>query len=304
MTGALEVRTADPTMAARQPLQPLWELDPNGAFDVRGSPMPADLEDRYGGPITVPLRGDRPTVIANFVSTLDGIVAMGTGALTGGGLISGFNEPDRFVMGLLRALADVVVIGAGTLRGSSRHRWTSEHVHPASAASFAAWRSSMGLSPVPTTHVVTARGEIPLDHPGLADAAIPAVVATTQAGAARLARRKLADHIVVRVVDDEPARAVHDILRFASEDGARLVLTEGGPHLLGSFVDGDRLDELFLTVSPQLVGRGAPERLGLVEGMTLPPRDGHWQELVSVRRASDHLFLRYRRQPGASTSDA
>jgi riboflavin biosynthesis pyrimidine reductase len=266
--------------------------------------MPIDLERRYGGLLTIPLRSDRPTVVANFVSTIDGIVALGTGQLSGGGPISGFHEPDRFVMGLLRALADVVVVGAGTLRGSDAHRWTPGHVHPASAASFATWREAMGLHPAPTTVIVTAGGEIPTHHPGLADPGIPVVVATTPSGASRLASTDLGDHVAVRTVEKRDALAAHDVLRLATEDGARVVLTEGGPHLLGSFVDADLLDELFLTVSPQLVGRAGQERLGLVEGLSLAPEEGRWEHLVSIRRSTDHLFLRYRRRRDAADKEA
>ncbi|HEX7345814.1 MAG TPA: dihydrofolate reductase family protein [Candidatus Limnocylindrales bacterium] len=304
MTAVLDVPGADRVAArARDPLQTVWE-DDDRSPETRGSGMPIDLERRYGGPLTIPLRSDRPTVMANFVSTIDGIVALGTGQLSGGGPISGFHEPDRFVMGLLRALADVVVVGAGTLRGSDAHRWTPGHVHPASAASFGAWREAMGLSPVPRTVIVTAGGDIPTGHPGLADPGIPVVVATTPAGASRLASTDLGEHVAVRTVETRDALAAHDVLRLATEDGARVVLTEGGPHLLGSFVDADLLDELFLTVSPQLVGRAGQERLGLVEGVSLAPEDGRWQHLVSVRRSTDHLFLRYRRTRDAADGEA
>ena len=300
MTAALDVPDADRVAVhVRDPLQPLWEDNDARSPETRGSAMPIDLERRYGGVLTIPLRSDRPTVMANFVSTIDGIVALGTGELSGGGLISGFHEPDRFVMGLLRALADVVVIGAGTLRGSDAHRWTPGHVHPASARSFAEWRESMGLRPVPTTVIVTAGGDIPTDHPGLEDPSIPVVVATTPAGASRLARADLSDNVAVRTVEGTDAVTAGDILRLASDGDARLVLTEGGPHLLGSFVEDDLLDELFLTVSPQLVGRAGQDRLGLVEGLSLAPQDGRWQDLVAIRRSTDHLFLRYRRRRDA-----
>jgi riboflavin biosynthesis pyrimidine reductase len=304
MTAVLDVPGSDSVAArVRDALQTLWE-DDTSLLETRGSGMPPDLERRYGGLLTIPLRSDRPTVMANFVSTIDGIVALGTGELSGGGPISGFHEPDRFVMGLLRALADVVVIGAGTLRGSDAHRWTPAHVHPASAASFAAWREAMGLPPAPTTVIVTAGGDIPTDHPGLADPAIPVVVATTPAGASRLGRSDVGGHVAVRTVETRDALAAHDVLRLATEDGARVVLTEGGPHLLGSFVDADLLDELFLTVSPQLVGRGGQERLGLVEGLSVAPEAGRWQHLVSIRRSTDHLFLRYRRTRDAADKGA
>ena len=102
---------------------------------------------------------DRPTVIANFVSTLDGVVAFDTEGASGGGEISGFFEPDRFVMGLLRAMADVVLVGAGTVRAAPTHEWTARHVQRASADAFALWRRRLGITTAqPTTVVVTASG--------------------------------------------------------------------------------------------------------------------------------------------------
>jgi riboflavin biosynthesis pyrimidine reductase len=257
--------------------------------------MPEPLRSRYGGPLEIPLRTDRPSVIANFVTTLDGIVAFGQGDLAGGGLVSGNFEPDRFVMALLRAVADVVVIGAGTLRGSSRQRWVAEHVDPADADLFRDWRRSMGLAAHPTTVVVTASGSIPLDHPGLNDAAIPVVVATTAAGAARISTATRS-HRSVEVLGDGERVRPDEIVGLTRKLGARLVLTEGGPHLLGELVEADLLDELFLTLAPQLAGRADERRLGLVEGLALPPGRTRWEELRSAKRAGDHLFLRYARR--------
>jgi hypothetical protein len=82
----------------------------------RGTPMPDELRQRYGGPLEVPQRADRPTILVNFVSTIDGVVALGPGEERGGGVISGSFEPDRFVMALLRAVADVVLMGAARSR--------------------------------------------------------------------------------------------------------------------------------------------------------------------------------------------
>ena len=108
--------------------------------------MPDALRSAYGGPLAIPLRADRATILMNFVSTLDGIVALGPGEQAGGGVISGHNEADRFVMALLRAVADVVVMGAGTIAGGSSHQWTAEHLHPASAPAFREWRAALGLA--------------------------------------------------------------------------------------------------------------------------------------------------------------
>ena len=93
-------------------LESLWDgpapaLDP---VDVRGGPLPPALAGRFPGELTIPLQPGRPTLIANFVTSLDGIVALGPGeSSAGGGEISGFSEADRYMMALLRGLADAVV---------------------------------------------------------------------------------------------------------------------------------------------------------------------------------------------------
>jgi riboflavin biosynthesis pyrimidine reductase len=276
-------------------LEPLWSrVAETGA--VRGGAMPADLEARYGGPLSIPLRPDRPTVIANFVSTIDGVVALGPGGLSGGRLISGSHDPDRFVMGLLRTLADVVVVGAGTLRASNAHRWTADGVYPRSAAAFGAWRRSLGLAERPTTLIVTGSGDIPVGRASSLDPDIPVIIATTDAGARRLGRTALGSHVSVEAIATGPAVTGDDIVALGARLGARLLLTEGGPHLLGRMLADDRLDELFLTVAPQLVGRDGDDRLGLVEGLALHPGAARWLELGDIRRSGDHLFLRYGRR--------
>ena len=279
------------------PLQRLWEIDAPADAPVRAATLPAELARRFDGQLAIPLHADRPTIVANFVSTIDGVVAFGRGVLSGGGLVSGFHEPDRFVMGLLRAMADVVVVGAGTLRGSTEHRWTPSHVHPASASAYRLWRERLGITTAqPTTMIVTASGDLPPRHAGLNDPTIPVVIATTERGAARLRTAGLADHVRVDPIGDDSVTPA-DLLALSDRLGARLVLSEGGPHLIADLVRADVLDELFLTVAPQLVGRSDPSRLGLLEGLALPPSAARWQQLVSVRRSSDHLFLRYRRLP-------
>jgi riboflavin biosynthesis pyrimidine reductase len=76
-----------------------------------------------------------------------------------------------------------------------------------------------------------------------------------------------------------------------------LVLCEGGPHLFGDLLAAGLVDELFLTVAPQVIGRSeAAPRLALVEGTTLAGGrggGGRWARLAAIRRAGDDLFLRY-----------
>jgi riboflavin biosynthesis pyrimidine reductase len=85
-----------------------------------------------------------------------------------------------------------------------------------------------------------------------------------------------------------------NLVALAASTGARLVLCEGGPHLIGDLLAARLLDQLFLTVAPQLAGRDeAKPRLGLVQGTDFSVSDAPWASLGAVRRSSDHLFLRY-----------
>jgi len=145
------------------------------AARARGG-LTAALADRYGGDLWIPLRDSAPTVIANFVTSLDGVVSYQTPDAMGGGEISGFYEPDRFVMGILRSLADVVLIGAGTVRATPKHRWVPEHVSRAYAADFAEVRSRLGLRPQPLVAVLSASADIDLAHPGLSDPQVPVLI--------------------------------------------------------------------------------------------------------------------------------
>ena len=282
-------------------LEPLWESPalPAARVDSRGGLLPPELARRFPGELTIGLSPGRPAIIANFVSTLDGVVALGPSEPNAGGTeISGFSDADRFMMALLRALADVVIIGAGTIRAGKRHVWTATHVQPALADAFAAWRSELRLSPQPTTIVVTASGNIDAAHAGLNAPDVPVIVATTRAGADRLARLPLGPNVRVASLGNEewvPAEALVELIRGT---GARLALCEGGPHLFGELVRARLVDELFLTVAPQIAGReDAVRRLALVEGISFGKGLGRWSNLASIRRAGDDVFLRYRLEP-------
>jgi riboflavin biosynthesis pyrimidine reductase len=75
--------------------------------------------------------------------------------------------------------------------------------------------------------------------------------------------------------------------------GLRVLLTEGGPHVMGRLLERSLLDEVFLTISPLVAGRGQERRLGMVEGVELLPGTAALGRLLSARRHGDYLFLRY-----------
>ena len=246
--------------------------------------LPAELRRLYGGNLGLP----EQCLYANFVATVDGVVAIP--ALPGSNrAISGGSEADRFVMGTLRAAADLVLIGSGTLRASPTGRWRPETVYPAAAEGFADLRRSLGYAESPRVAILTASGGILHDHPVLGDGAI---VLTTERGAAHLAGR-LPDEAEIAVLPGETEVDVRAAVALAHERGHRRILSEAGPHVFGSLVEAELVDELFLTVSPLLAGRGSGETYGLVEGAALLPGPTEEARLRSVRLHGAHLFLHY-----------
>ncbi len=276
-------------------IEPLFEA-PRVERRVRGGILPPPLALRYGTDLAIGMRPDRPTIVSNFVSTVDGVVAFDTAGHSGGREVSGGFTPDRFLMGLLRATADAVLVGAGTVRSGAHHRWTPGHVHPPSAAAFAAWRRQLGLArPQPTTVIVTASGRVDPEHPGLNAPGVPVLLVTTTAGAARLRRRGIPPAAEVVVADDRGRVEEHALVATLAERRLDLVVCEGGPSLLGGLVGAGLVDDLFLTIAPQIAGRGpAMPRLSLVEGQGFEVGTAPWAELASVMRSGDHLFLHYR----------
>lgn len=276
------------------PVEPLWRSGSQWSDgEARGGALPADLRARYAAPLSIALRTDRPTIVANFVSTLDGVVALDRIGASGGREISGGFEPDRFVMGLLRATGDAVLVGAGTVRASRTHHWTPAHAYAPSAGGYAAWRRQLGLTaPSPVTVIVSASGSLgPRDIP--ADPGTPVIVVTSELGARHLRRLPRADHVEIASLGDGASIPVGTVVAFLHGRGFRLVISEGGPSLFGELLAARVVDEVFLTLAPHLAGRSAASaRLSLVEDVALAPA-APWGRLRSVMRSNDHLFLRY-----------
>lgn len=290
----MTVAVARPKEEARVALEPLVAFDVDRSVAQRRAHLSRYLREAYGTDLVIPLRLDRPTMIANFVSTIDGVVSYNTPEQAGGGEISGFYKPDAFVMGLLRSVADAVLIGAGTLRAAPDQSWSARYTHPASGDEYAALRGDLGLAPEPTSVVVTARGDIDLSQKGLSDPSVPVLVITTDSGRAQLRRQEpFASHVeVVSAGKDDVAPEA--IMRLLHERDLRVVLCEGGPHLFGQMLAAGFIDELFVTIAPQVAGRAKQTpRLSLVESQAFTVAGAPWSRLADVRRSGEYLFLRY-----------
>lgn len=251
-------------------------------------PLPPELAERYGGALRIPNRS--PYVFANFVSTIDGVVSYDVPGADKAAQISEGHAADRFVLALLRAVADAVVVGAGTLRKEPATLWTPEFVMPDGAAEFAVLRRSLGLRPHPLTVIVSASGRIDASLP-VFRSGTPVIVATTTDGARQIARSA---GVRAAAVADSAPLPTGAIVELAVREAGPRVLTEGGPTLLGRFLEDGAVDELFLTIAPRLAGRSeALRRLALVEGVAFSPKDTPRGRLVSLKASGDYLFTRY-----------
>lgn len=244
--------------------------------DVTGSgrPTAAALATAYAYP-AAPARGW--WLRANMVGTVDGAAAAKSGVTRG---ISG--DTDRELLALLRALADVVVVGPGTVRAE---RYGPATVRPEHQQ----FRTATLPPPIA---VVSASLDLDFDWPLFTEPAVPTIVLTAQdAPPDRLAAaRKVAD---VAVLPQWTAHGFGVDLTAAVdalvERGHTRMLTEGGPGLLATFAAEGLLDEVCLCLSPVLAGGRAGR---ILRGSDL----GDGLRLRLAHNLTDHedfLFLRY-----------
>lgn len=282
-------RNSTPRASPLTPLVTLFEWTGGRAL-----PLPARLAHLYGS-LRMPLAGERPHVISNFVTTLDGVVSLNVKGHASGSDINGFSVQDRMVMGLLRAIADVVIIGAGTLGADQHHIWTAEDAFPDLADEYRQLRTALGKHEPPLNVIVSGSGQVDLDLPVFASGKVPVLIVTTTAGAKRLRKHKASEVVEIRAVRSiRVMRASSIITQVRRVNAGKLILVEGGPQLLGDFYAEGILDEQFLTLAPQIAGRHLDDRqYSLVMGKMFAPRSPVWGTLVDLRRGGNHLFLRY-----------
>jgi riboflavin biosynthesis pyrimidine reductase len=266
------------------------ELHLECLFEAPGLPrlsLPEEIEAIYGGSFGLPQR----SVFGNFVTSIDGVAAL-AGVRMSSAVISGAAPSDRFVMALLRSVADCVMVGAATLREHTGP-WTAERAFPDAAELFRRVRQLISAPDHPTLVIVTGSGELPPDHPALEEA----IVLTTSPGARRIADGRVRCGEVVELGSggEVDVRSAVDVLRHR---GYGRILTEGGPRLIGSMLRAAVVDELFLTVAPKLIGGGSdrPPLSGDADLLDV----GAVRLLLSARRGGDYLFLRYALRLGAS----
>jgi riboflavin biosynthesis pyrimidine reductase len=286
-------------MNALTPLESLYDVE--HGENSRDMSLPPELATLYGR-LQFPAYAHQPFIIGNFVTTLDGVVALNETDHLGGGDISGFNQHDRMVMGLLRAVADAVIVGAGTLRSVPQHRWTAQYIYPTLTDAYQELRTTLGKSEPPLNVVVTARGDLNLALPVFQSGEVPVLIVTSTLGDERIRQQRLPPSVQVLSVQSQSSGGLsaQSILEAVSRvRQSDIILVEGGPQLMGDFFAEQCLDELFLTLAPQIAGRDEnSQRPGFVAGKRFAPEHPLWGTLVGIKRGGSHLFLRYAFETG------
>jgi len=250
-------------------------LLPAGA-DTRTDPFDDLTDDDLATIYAYPV--ERPWLRLNFVASLDGAIADAAGHPRG------LTTPaDQRVFALLRGLADVILVGAGTAR--------SEQYAPVQPSEIdVALRARLGLAPLPPIAVVSNSLEIPdsllVDPP---DGSGRTIVVTTSATAVGR-RRDIGAHADVLVCGSDRVDPVA-VRRALAARGLGRIQAEGGPRLTRDLAAAGVLDELCLTLSPLLLAGGS-SRLAAGAELDAPVhlRLGH------VLAADDELLLRYVRE--------
>jgi riboflavin biosynthesis pyrimidine reductase len=281
-----------------EPIRTLFATEPP---ELSRSALPDGLRARYDENLSFPpAPEDRPYFIANFVSTLDGVVSFNLPGQSAGAQISDSNEEDRFIMGLLRASTDAIVVGSGTLQAAGpKATWLPESVYPAAKDLYRKYRTDVLRKPEnPLVVIVTGTGGLDLASAVFHTPRTRVLILTTDQGKQKLLQsgsEALASVEVKALSAAETRISPSAILTFLrKEAGVELLLHEAGPTLFGEFLAGGFMDELFLTVAPQVAGRvAAHPRPGLVAEVQFFPATAPWWKLLSAKMAADYLFLRY-----------
>ena len=206
---------------------------------------------------------DRPYLAINMVATVDGRAAV-NGSAVGIG-----SAADKRLMRELRAEADVVMHGAGTVRADPLSARVPAELVPQRVAN--------GLTPQPLGVIVTRSGNLPAQHPYYESATVIYVTSDRQV------ETDCRTVEVCRVAD------VRHVIADLARRGARRILCEGGPTLNAALFAHQVIDEIFLTIAPKVVGGADP--LTIVKGAAFAQTIN--LSLRSLVELDGELFVRY-----------
>src|SRR3984885_12327779 len=172
-------------------MEPIRTLFATTPAESSGTALPEGLPPKYDGNLSFPAAPeDRPYCLANLVSTLDGVTSFNLPGQSEGAQISHSNEEDRFIMGLLRASADAIVVGSGTLQAAGPHGcWLPEAVYPAAKDLYQKYRTEvLRKLEYPLVVIVTRTGGVDLTSVVFHTPRTRVLILTTELGKRRLSQ--------------------------------------------------------------------------------------------------------------------
>lgn len=233
-------------------------------------PSGSAADDALAALYAWPDRTPAPYLRANMIASLDG------GSTVDGRSAGLGNAADEHLFAVLRDLAEVILVGSGTVRAEGYGGIRLDDTRRARRR-----RWGLPTTPPPIA-VVTGRGLDP-EAPLFTDTDTPPIVITTEQAAGAVPEG------VQVIISGHDRVNLSEAITALGVAGFTRIHCEGGPGLLGDLVAADLLDECCLTIAPMLLGSRATRLL------PVPLDDAvHW-ELAAARLAGDHLFTRYRR---------
>lgn len=275
-------------------------FDGDGGNEDGGNDLTPAATAVYGGHWTIDADDRTPYVYVNFVMSRDARISFAEPGARNAHKISQGNVNDLWLMGLLRARADAVLIGDASVNVDPQYWATAAHIYPPGKELFAEQRRSDGRRNVPLQVILTQTGEIPETADvitGAGDGELDVLLVTGRRGETA-ARRKAGrnDRCEVAVYGEDLVDTAEMLRDLQARYGVRTLLCEGGPHVYGSLLRQGLVDDEFVCIAPILVGQETGRRRpSLVEGIAFDPTSPPYGSLTGVRRAGDFLFLRWSR---------
>jgi riboflavin biosynthesis pyrimidine reductase len=279
------------------------------------SPVSHPAYRRYGNLGFPTPHAERPWTFANFVQSIDGIASFRGKHATGGDIAR--SPEDKWLMHLLRAHADAIIMGIGTLleetRGLAALNQGRGPVYRVEEPEVQELRRKLGRTSEKVVFVTASASLDPslfrIFDVGPDAGGVDAYILTNASGAARLQSRRL--KVLVAGEAGGPVDLAKALTLLRAELGVEYLLCEGGPTLYGNMSRAGLVDEKFLTISPLEIGlKIPPEQEPAEREMSDPPRErpttftapgltfetAPWWRWMSCRRVGDHEFNRYRRK--------
>ncbi|MFN8485954.1 MAG: dihydrofolate reductase family protein [Caldilineaceae bacterium] len=257
--------------------------------------LPEAFRALYGGDWHIPSIAGRPYTYTNFATARDGRVSYNEPGISSGGDVTNFNNHDRWLMGLLRARADAIMSGDGTLKIEPEHIWTAEFIYPDEAAAFTALRQAEGRTRPPLFVVVSHACDFDETSLCFRQPDHHIVLATTAHGYERAQAIRCQTKLDVYQLGDEAVDLARLSQLLYTDYNVRTLLCEGGPRLLGGMLATGLVDEEFVTLCPSFIGETKEKfRPSYVEGVAFSPQNRPYSRPYSLRRAGDYLFMQTR----------